>query len=189
MTVEKLTYANSQPTTQEGALNVKGEHFNPAVEQINTNTTAITALGSRATALEAVATNFTGSKTSKEYVAEVAVSSTDFKTASTAALTLLAAPGAGKFYEVLGIVVKYTYSTAQYTGGGNVTLTSGSTAITAAVANTVINGWAADAAYVIPVAVHAPTINGAIKLAVASANFGTGAGSFVITLTYRIHTM
>lgn len=109
---------------------------------------------------------------------------------------ILANQGAGKFTEVLGIVVRYNFDTAAYTGGNNdMVVRSGASAITAAFTDTNLitaadsrtGHWPLLATPVVSsVVVDNNTIN--IK-GTAFTNPGTAAGTLDVYLTYRVITL
>jgi hypothetical protein len=62
----------------------------------------------------------------------VTLTSTNIKSMYATPVPVLAAPGAALTYVIYGFSINYSYSTAAYTGGGNITLQFGSTAEAAA---------------------------------------------------------
>lgn len=109
---------------------------------------------------------------------------------------VLAAPGAALTYQVYGFAINYTYSTAAYAAGGNVTLQFGNTAHAAAgvmtntMANTVFNSATNTYAYatgsgVIVTGTQA-YINTALYISNASGAFTTGSGTASLTIYYQV---
>jgi hypothetical protein len=109
---------------------------------------------------------------------------------------LVAAPGAGKLIEPVSAVLSFTYSTAQYTAGGNLTINigGGGAALTGLVSAANSLGAAADKLVLfVPLSTAgiAVTANAGLNL-VASAAFtnpGTAAGTVKVFLAYRVHTL
>lgn len=112
-----------------------------------------------------------------------------------AGVPLVADPGAGKVAELVSAIVAYTYSTAAYTGGGNVTVNiNGGAALTGVVSAANSLGAAANTIIqFVPLATAgiALTANKGLNL-VAAAAFtqpGTAAGTVKVLVAYRIHTL
>lgn len=112
-----------------------------------------------------------------------------------AGVPLVADPGAGKVAELVSAIVAYTYSTAAYTGGGNVTVNiNGGAALTGVVSAANSLGAAANTIIqFVPLATAgiALTENKGLNL-VAAAAFtqpGTAAGTVKVLVAYRIHTL
>jgi hypothetical protein len=112
-----------------------------------------------------------------------------------AGVPLVADPGAGKAVELISAVMSFTYSTAQYTGGGNISVNiNGGAALTGVVSAANSLGAAADKlVQLVPLATagNALTVNKGLNL-VAAAAFtqpGTAAGTVKVFVSYRIHTL
>lgn len=110
--------------------------------------------------------------------------------------TLVAAPGAGFGLEIESVLMSYTFATAAYTGGGNVTvnLGGGGAALTGLVsAANSIGAGASNVYQFVPLstAAFAMTANTGLSL-VAAAAFtqpGTAAGTIKVYTTYRVHLL
>jgi hypothetical protein len=109
-----------------------------------------------------------------------------------AGVPLVADPGAGKVVELISAVLSYSYDTAQYGDGGNVTINiNGGAALTGVVSAANSLGAAADKiVQFVPLAdaAGALTPNKGLNLVAASAftNPGTAAGTVKVFVTYRI---
>lgn len=184
-TLNKLVYSNSQPKSAANSIKVLAEHFNPAVDQINTNTQAIEDLTVFAER------NSSNTKVGYEVVtAEIALTNANLKAMYGAAVTLLAAPATGTFYEIIGGSIRYTHATAAHTGGGAIALYINSVIVTTTIPATLLTTAADGVATIAPIsAIIATGTNGAIKIGNASAAFvgATAAGTAVVHLIYRIH--
>lgn len=108
---------------------------------------------------------------------------------------LVAAPGAGKVIELVSAVLSFTYSTAQYGGGGNITvnISGGGSALTGLVSAANSLGAAADKiVQFMPLSTAgiALTDNTGLNLVAASAftQPGTAAGTVKVFVAYRVHT-
>ena len=113
-----------------------------------------------------------------------------------AGVPLVAAPGSGYFIELISAVLSYTFGTAAFTGGGNITVNyTGGSAVTGLVsfANSVGAG-ASNITQFVPLAAAAgyslPSNTG-LSLVAASAPTqpGTAAGTAKVFLAYRVHTL
>jgi hypothetical protein len=109
---------------------------------------------------------------------------------------VLAAPGAALTYQIYGFAINYTYSTAAYASGGNVTLQFGSTAhagagvMTNTIANTVFNSATNTYAYATGTGVIVTGtqayVNTAVYISNASGAFTTGSGTASLTIYYQV---
>ena len=124
------------------------------------------------------------------------ITSTDAgKLGHAAGVPLVADPGAGKVIELVSVVMAFTYSTAQYTDGGNITINSnGGSALTGLVSAANSLGAAADKiALFVPLAAAATvlTVNKGLNLVSSAAftNPGTAAGTVRCFVTYRVNTV
>jgi len=126
---------------------------------------------------------------------KITISATDIVSGTTMK-QLVAAPASGSYLQLLSCTIAYTFGTAAYTGGGNVTIALGTTAITGLIsaANSFGKGSSAVIQFV-PLAVAAIDISAltatALNINVASTAFtqpGTAAGTAVAYVTYQIHT-
>jgi hypothetical protein len=112
-----------------------------------------------------------------------------------AGVVLVADPGAGKVVELISVVMSFTYSTAQYGAGGNITVNiNGGAALTGLVSAANSLGAAADKlVQFVPLSTagNALTVNKGVNLVAASAftNPGTAAGTVKVIVAYRIHTL
>lgn len=114
----------------------------------------------------------------------------------TTPVTLIAAPGAGKFIEITTdpiFIVKY--GTAAFSGGGTTTLRSGTTTITAALSTANSLLAVADRASFVGLLDTANgitfTLNGGITITNATGVFvkGTSTSKLTVRFKYRIHTI
>lgn len=128
-------------------------------------------------------------------VATVNVSAADIVTAGTTMKQLVAAPGAGKYIELISATISYAYSTAAYTLGGNTTIALGTTAITGLISAAACFGKASSAVIQFnPLAAAATDLstltNTALNINVAAAftNPGTAAGTAKVYVAYRVLT-
>ena len=111
-------------------------------------------------------------------------------------IALVAAPGSGKYIQLLSSTISYTYSTAAYTGGGNVTLALGTTSVTGLISSASSFGKASNAVIQIqPLAAAAIDIssltNTALNINVATGAFtqpGTAAGTAKVFVSYIVQT-
>lgn len=139
---------------------------------------------------------------SKLVTTTVSISSADITGSSAGQLghangyPLIAAGGATVGIELVSALVSFTYSTAQYGGGGNVTLniSGGGAALTGLIS--AANSFGAAANKIIqfvPLAAAAQNItsNTGVNLVAASAftQPGTAAGTIKAFVTYRVHTL
>ncbi len=136
------------------------------------------------------------------HVAEVDISAADIVSTSTGKLghangyTLVAAPGSGKVIQLVSAVLSFTYATAAYTAGGNLTVNigAGGAALTGLISAANSLGASADKiAQFVPLSTAAVnlTVNTALSL-VASAAFtnpGTAAGTVKVFVAYRTITL
>lgn len=114
----------------------------------------------------------------------------------TTMMQLVAAPASGSFLEFVGCTISYTFGTAAFTGGGNVSIALGTTPITGIISNANSFGKGSSAILQFaPLAAAAVDISGlsatALNINVASGAFtnpGTAAGTAVAYVAYRIHT-
>jgi hypothetical protein len=138
----------------------------------------------------------------KEYMTTVAIASADITGTGAGQLghangyPLVADPGAGKAVEFAGALLSYTFGTAAYTGGGNITINigGGGAALTGLISFANSLGAAVDKlVQFVPLAAAAQnmTVNKGINLVAASAPTqpGTAAGTVKVFLRYRIHTL
>lgn len=109
-------------------------------------------------------------------------------------VVLVAAQGAHNIIEFVSATMHYKFGTAQYTGGGNITVnnSAGGTALTGLVsfANSVGNAASKSLTFVPLTTVAIPNVeNGGIALVSASAPTqpGTAAGTITGIVTYRVH--
>ena len=110
---------------------------------------------------------------------------------------LVAAPASGSYIEFVGCTISYTYGTATYGGGGNVTIALGTTPISGLISAAASFGKGSSAIIQFaPLAAAAVDISGlsatALNINVASGAFtnpGTAAGTAVAYVAYRIHTL
>lgn len=139
---------------------------------------------------------------SKEYSALVSITSANLTGTSAGQLghangvVLVAAPGAGLLVQLISVVMSYTFATAAYTGGGNVTVNigAGGAALTGLVsaANSLAAGSDKIVQFVpLSTAGVALTSNAGLALVAASAftQPGTAAGTVKCFVNYRIHTL
>jgi hypothetical protein len=108
---------------------------------------------------------------------------------------LVADPGANKAVELVSAVMSYTYATAAYTAGGNITLNSnGGSALTGLVsAANSVGAAASNVTQFVPLATAGITLtaNKGLNL-VSSAAFtqpGTAAGTIRVLVSYRVHNL
>lgn len=112
-----------------------------------------------------------------------------------AGVPLVADPGTGKVVELISAIMSFTYSTAQYTGGGNVTVNiNGGAALTGVVsAANSLGAASSNIIQFVPLATAgiALTANKGLNLVAASAftQPGTAAGTVKVFVAYRIHTL
>ena len=110
---------------------------------------------------------------------------------------LVAAPASGKYIQLISASIAYTYATAAYTGGGNVSLALGTTVITGVIAAANSFGKGSNA-----VIQFSPTTTAGVDLSsltatalninVATGTFtqpGTAAGTAKVYVTYVINSL
>lgn len=126
-------------------------------------------------------------------LASFAVSSAEIKTLNSVGKQLLAAPGAGLFYDVESVYLDYTYGTAQYASGGALQLSYGTgttTPASATVAATFLTSPTGNqlirAAGALASSLSSAVLNKAITLVAATGDFTTGDGTLVAIVRYRI---
>ena len=122
------------------------------------------------------------------YVEEVALTAANLIAMYTTPVQLVAAPGAGKFLEVVSASVVFDYGTTQFTGGGAVVIEeeTSQTALTGTVAAAVIQAAADSITKVIPVAATL-VANKGIFISNATAVFAAGDGVARVKIAYRTH--
>lgn len=109
-------------------------------------------------------------------------------------ITLIAAPGATRFLDIVAIQAKLTYSTAQFTGGNNLEFRYTGAAgdkVTADLSSTFLNSSSTSYALVHGVVTaQTPVLNAALKVCVPTANPGgaTAASTLTLRVLYRIVT-
>lgn len=112
-----------------------------------------------------------------------------------AGVPLVADPGAGKVVELISAILSFTYSTAQYADGGNITVNiNGGAALTGVVsAANSLGAAASKIVQFVPLSTagNALTVNKGLNLVAASAftQPGTAAGTVKVFVAYRIHTL
>ena len=125
------------------------------------------------------------------------VTSAQFKTIYTAGLQVVPSGGAHTIIVPTFVGVEYDYLTAQYTGGGAVSLqwstaapvNAAGTNATATVAAATINGYTESEYFTIASAAAVTTalsVNMGLWLVAATGNFATGAGTFKLNVNYRV---
>lgn len=109
----------------------------------------------------------------------------------TTPVSLIPAPGAGKYIEVLSVVVKTTFNTIAYTGANALELryTDGAgTKVTGDIAAALINAAATRIDKAVAVAATSLVANAAVVAAVPVANPAAGNSPITIDILYRIVT-
>ena len=134
-------------------------------------------------------------------VLRVPITSAAFKTAFTAGLPILPAPGAGLAIIVEGVTYSVNFSTAQYTAGGAVSMQYSAAApvnangiaadvtLPAATVNGVTANSIVKILGALAINTQAAVVNMPVWLTVATANFATGAGSIVANIRYHVVTV
>ena len=110
-------------------------------------------------------------------------------------IQLVASPGAGKYIQLLSATLSYTFGTAGFGGGGNVTLALGTTSITGLISAAASFGKGSNAIIQFePLSAAAIDLSGltatALNINVATGTFtlGTSTGSAKVFVTYQVHT-
>lgn len=111
-------------------------------------------------------------------------------------IPLIAAPGAGKYIQLISATMSYTYSTAAYTGGGATSIALGTTVLTGTIAAASSLGKASNAIVQFePLSTAGDDLSGltatALNINVASGaytNPGTAAGTAKVYVTYLVLT-
>jgi hypothetical protein len=143
----------------------------------------------------------TGNVASKLYTALVQISAANITDTGAGHLgnaggyPLVVAPGAAYGVEFVSAVMSYTYATAAYTAGGNITVNlTGGSALTGVVSNA--NSLAAASSNVtqfVPLATAGITVTAntglSLVAAVAFTQPGTAAGTVKVYVTYRVHLL
>jgi hypothetical protein len=125
------------------------------------------------------------------HVDKVSISKTDILTATTIK-TLVAAPAEGYYLDFIGATLTFKYSTAQYTGGGNISIGwVGGSAITGVAANSASFGSASDVILKFsPLSTAAVALTKETALGLLTAGQftdpSTAAGTAEVTIAYRI---
>jgi hypothetical protein len=127
---------------------------------------------------------------------KVVVSSAAWLTLATPAVSLIAAPGAGKMIQLFDAAFFVTFGTAAYAAGSGVQILQGTVVVatmTAALINGVTNATTTDVFLqgVFPglaTAQHNGVLNTALTLNVVGANFTTGDSPVTVHLWYSIVT-
>lgn len=135
-------------------------------------------------------------QTGQVQTASVTVSATDIVSGTTMK-ALVAAPASGKFIRLIGASIAYTYATAAYTGGGNVSLALGTTVITGIISAANSFGKASNAVIqFVPLSTAGIDLSSltatALNINVATGAFtqpGTAAGTAKVSVTYVIETL
>jgi len=128
--------------------------------------------------------------------AERTLTSAEVLALFTTPIEVVAAPGAGKYIELVSAVLAYDYGTTAYTIGSATNLafkyTNGAgTTVSGTAAVTGFLDQTADEARVVPAvtASFEPTANAALMLTLAGANVTLGNGTVKVKVLYRIHTI
>jgi hypothetical protein len=111
-------------------------------------------------------------------------------------IPLIAAPGAGKYINLISATISYTYNTAAYTGGGATSIALGTTVLTGTIAAASSLGKASsNIIQLVPLATAGNDLTGltatALNINVATGaytNPGTAAGTAKVTIAYQILT-
>lgn len=112
-----------------------------------------------------------------------------------AGVVLVADPGVGKVVELVSAVMSYTYATAAYTAGDNLTINiNGGAALTGVIAAaSSLGAGASNITQFVPLSTagNLLTANKGLNLVAAAAYTqpGTAAGTVKVFVTYRIHTL
>jgi hypothetical protein len=129
--------------------------------------------------------------------ATVNITAAQLKTAHAAPVTIIAAPGAGKFIRVTYVQIKYTFGTVAYTSGSNfgldygatlagTILTASSPTISGALVSKAVLGIGAIGS-VIQIA-ESFIDNQAVNFGVLATEFATGDGTLSVVVDYTIET-
>lgn len=131
----------------------------------------------------------------------VPITSANFKTAFTAGLACIAAPGAGLAIVVDSVTYSFNYLTAAYTAGGAIGLqystaapvNANGFAACATVAAATVTGLSA-AGYIteagsLAIATAAQFVNQGLWFTVATQNFASGSGTVTANIMYRVITV
>lgn len=125
-------------------------------------------------------------------IAEGVLSSAQILALFTTPITLIAAPGAGKYISVDEIVFRLNFGTTQYTGANalEVRYTDGSgVKVTGDLASACIDSASSRADKVIGVAAAVAVANAPIVAAVPTANPAAGDGTISYSIIYRVVTL
>jgi hypothetical protein len=128
-----------------------------------------------------------------EHYANIAIANAQVLTLHSVPVVLVPAQGAGTFLEVVSTVNEHIFATATFTGGGTASLLYGvggssiGTAFTTPllvgpIVNEMNIAYGAGATLATSLAVNKPLVLS------AASDFGSGGGSLVVQLTYRVHT-
>ena len=168
---------------------ILAEAYNKAVDQINTNTTAIAATE---------AFNSVPTLVSNIYVKEIPIPATAIVGTSAGDLghangvPLVTTPGSGKFLEFISALLIFDGAGTSYADGGNVTINLGTTPITGLVsaANSFgSNGQKVYQFQPLTTAAYSALLNTGLNLTAAAAfTAGTGTGVGKVQIQYRIHS-
>lgn len=119
----------------------------------------------------------------------VPLTSAQILASNTTPITLVPAPGAGKYISVDEVVAKMTFGSVQYTGANAVEVryTDGSgVKVTGDLAAAWLNSASTRVDKAIGAAVAVAVANAAIVVAVPSANPGAGDGTVTLDILYRV---
>ena len=127
------------------------------------------------------------------FVATYAIPNAQVLTLFSVGVLLVPAPGAGRMIDVESLVIENVFKTGAYAGGGAIqasygtgvtnpaTATIAATFLTSPTVNQVIKVAGALAS-----TASSSILNTAVRLAAATADFTTGAGSLIVKLRYRV---
>jgi len=194
MTVNKVTQANYSVVTDP--YPVFATHFNPAVDQINTNTTDIATAQAAVDAIEAF--NSVPTLVSDIYVAEIPITAAAIVGTAEGDLghangvPLITTPGSGKFLEFVSALLIFAGAGGTYADGGNITVNLGTTPVTGLVsaANSFgSNGQKVYQFQPLSTAAYSALLNTGLNLTSSAAfTAGTGVGVGKVQIQYRVHT-
>lgn len=191
-TVNKVTQANYSVVTDP--YPVFATHFNPAVDQINTNTADIAVAQAAVDAIEALNSTVGGTTNLTEtYKVLLNVTSANILAMNGAPVTLIAAPGAGKTIHLKSCVAIFDSTATTYANGGVIYLAyagAATTPITNNLAATFLT--AGDKVYPMNALTaaggYSMWVNSGISITNDTAPFITGTGVMRLLVEYDVVT-